>query len=113
MLAGYTMDENCKAWKGYRTVHDRKKKEDDQFCYKPHHRDGNDYISFNGQKRNLGWSGGQGPGLPPALNGAEAENVCEGLCRENLDIPVLKDPSYPPSHQVVWTTVADMCKHCE
>lgn len=110
LLAGYTMDENCRAWKGYQTVHDQKKKDDDQFCYKPHHHDGNDYMSFNGQKRNLGWTGGQGPVL---LNTVESEKVCEGLCRENLEIPVLTDPSYPRSHQVVWTNVADMCEHCE
>ena len=103
------MPDTCRAWK---TVANGKV---DRLCYKPHYRDGYhgaDNIWFNGQMRDLSYMGSQGPELPSGLNGMEAENVCEGLCQENLGAPVLRDASHPPSHQVVWTDMDDMCEHC-
>ena len=110
-LAGATMAKKCRSWNRYQNVHDRTKEEQDTLCYVPdsHHRD--DQILFNGQRRNLGENGGQGMMVRYEM---EPKNACEDLCRDVLEASELQEHFvHPPSHQVVWTDVDDMCDHCE
>ena len=109
VLAGNTMDLDCKAWAGYETVDEQKVKREDEFCYMPHYKHGVDYISFNGQKRNLDPRGHQGARFERSLE----PEICESLCQENMDMAMLKDDSFPPSHQVEWTKLDDMCDDCK
>lgn len=109
LLSGNTMDMTCKQWEGYEDYKDLWYEREDELCYMPHHKHGDDYISFNGQLRNLGSNGGQGA----VFNRKWEPEICEGLCQEYLDMTMLKDKKYPPSRQVEWTRLDDMCEGCE
>ena len=106
-LASESMGRICKIWDGYETVGDRAIHRTDSLCYKPHHKHDMDYLTFNDQQRNLGWSGGQEPVAAYLEPG-----TCETLCHENMDMPVLQDENFPPSHQVEWASLDDMCDGC-
>ena len=107
LLAGYTMAKTCKLWKGYEeSIDDHFKGTQFEFCYLPNHKHNEDYISFNKQKRNLGANGHQ-----PRLY-QEANQTCQNMCKEYLDMPLLDIHFYPPSHQVFWR-LDDMCEDCE
>lgn len=109
LLAGDTIEEICKSWEGYGTTHHRWGKLTDKFCYKPHPKDGDDYMSFNGQERDLSRWGSQGPRFQSE---EKSEEVCEDLCRTTMDAGLLRDDTLPPSHQVVWVNIDDMCEGC-
>ena len=109
VLAGKTMDWNCKEWDGYEDMgDDGKAKRKDRLCYIPRFKHNVDYIRFNGQWRNLGAKGRQGPALRDMAPG-----TCENLCQENMGMPELQDDNYPPSHQIEWTNLDDMCHDCK
>lgn len=107
VLAGGTMDVNCKLWSGYEAVGDERVPRYDEFCYLPNHKHGVDYITFNTQTRNLGPKGRQKPKV-----GYLESGTCETMCDENLGLKVLQDKKFPPSHQVEWTSLDDMCDLC-
>ena len=108
VLTGGTMTENCKLWDGYESIGDRRIPRTDLLCYMPQYHHHMDYLAFNHQKRNLGSRGKQ-----CAANGHLEPGTCENLCQENMDMPVLRDDKFPPSHQVEWTCLDDMCDHCK
>ena len=108
VLTGGTMAQSCKLWEGYESVGDQRIPRTDMLCYIPRHKHGMDYISFNDQERNLGSSGNQWPVMAYLEPG-----TCETLCQENMGMQVLQDDKFPPSHQVEWTQVDDMCDHCK
>ena len=107
LLTGGTMGNNCKTWDGYEAVGKGMIKRSDEFCYLPHKHD-NDYITFNFQKRNLTPGGNQEPVVANLEPG-----TCESLCRENMDMDILQGDAFPPSHQVEWTKIDDMCWDCK
>lgn len=110
-LAGDTMRQTCKLWRGWETLHatnDRVERED-ELCYLPNYKHGNDYIFFNRQMRNLGKDGGQHAVFKWDR---ETDELCDGMCREYLDMGILQDSQFIPSHQVTWTDLDDMCPHC-
>lgn len=108
VLTGGTMDENCRLWEGYEKVDHYMVLQAHKLCYKPRHKHNSDYILFDHQERNLGHDGGQGPRETSLEPG-----TCEKLCHENMDMQVLQDKNFPPSHQVEWTEVDDMCEMCK
>ena len=109
VLTADTMDSLCKHWEGYETVEDNQKVgRNDEFCYLPHRKRGADYMTFNNQRRNLGPNGRQGP-----IVGVLEPGTCENLCRDNMDMDVLRDGNFPPSHQVEWNDLDDMCWDCK
>ena len=108
VLTDGTMKDNCKLWEGWETVGDDIVPRWDGLCYMPRHKHHVDYIFYNGQERNLGPRGRQSP------RSADLEpGTCEKLCGENMDMPVLQDSRFPPSHQVEWSHVDDMCEYCK
>lgn len=108
VFAGSTMDENCKLWRGYEAVGEEHIPRYDEFCYLPEYKHGMDYMTFNSQKRNLGPSGKQGVKV-----GFLESGTCEHMCQENMGMAILKDNrKYPPSHQIEWTSIDDMCDTC-
>ena len=107
IIAGYTMDKTCKLWKGYEDVGDHHfMATKAEFCYRPDQKHGDDHISFNNQKRNLGLKGRQEKFY------IDGEGPCEQMCRDQLEMPVLTNPLYPKSHQILWR-LDDMCEDCE
>lgn len=110
VLAGETIywEGICKTWKGIRDVSDKEKVHDEKLCYRAERHHGHDYIYFNKQKRDLSKAGNQ---VPVWQKQTESDATCEVMCRENLDAALLTD-SHPPSHQVTWNDIDDMCDHC-
>ena len=108
VLTDSTMHDVCKLWEGYETIGDERIRRTDMLCYYPNYKHGVDYIAFNDQKRNLDRDGGQKPRMRPLAPG-----TCETLCQDNMGMPVLQDDQFPPSHQVEWTDLDDMCDGCE
>ena len=108
VLTDGTMERNCKLWDGYETVGDERIVRTDMLCYLPRWKHGMDYLHFNGQLRNLGSMGKQCPTIAYLEPG-----TCEKLCQENMDMPVLTDDRFPPSHQIEWTRIDDMCENCK
>ena len=107
VLTGDTMGRNCKSWDGYETVGDKRIMRIDKLCYTPRYKHDMDYLAFNHQERNLFWRGNQCPVIAYLEPG-----TCEKLCRENMDMAVLQDDKFPPSHQIEWTKIDDMCENC-
>ena len=107
VLTGGTMERICKRWDGYETVGDDRIPREDTLCYMPAHKHGMDYLAFNHQERNLALEGKQNPTSAYLQPG-----TCEKLCQDNMGMPILDDKDFPPSHQVEWTKVDDMCTHC-
>lgn len=107
VLAGPTMDVNCKLWSGYEALGNERVPRYDEFCYLPNHRHHEDFMTFNKQARNLGPKGKQGPKA-----GWLESGTCEYMCDEHLGLSVLLDKKFPPSHQVEWAHIDDMCDEC-
>ena len=110
-LAGDTMDTTCKLWEGWETVaaSEPRRKRNDEVCYIPNYHHGEDFLFYNGQRRNLGKHGGQGPEF---RQDEGTEEICENMCRTNLDMGINKDTAFAPSHQVTWADLDDMCAKC-
>lgn len=84
----------------------------DKLCYLPHasKKSGmDDYITFNGQKRNIADNGSQGQ--TEEVVGGE---VCDGMCLEYTGLPMLRRNEMAESHVVRNKNMDDMCDHdCE
>lgn len=112
LLAGKTVlsEGLCKRWKGIRSIYDLEAVHDEKLCYKPNRHKGHDFLKFNKQKRDLSEKGGQDPQV--SKDQKEVEATCEVMCMENLNAALLTN-SEPPSHQVSWIGLDDMCPDCE
>lgn len=81
ILSDHTMETQCRNWR----EDEGKLKIDHRFCYEPHFHHDTDYVWFNGQKRNLGRDGHQGP------IAQDAEDVCEDMCQVYLGTGTLRE----------------------
>ena len=103
----------CKSWprahftKGYVRV-------EDEFCYYPHYANRgtklDDYITYNGQKRDVSDTGNQGY---RTMDQYFANKKCDNLCFEYHDMPVMEDNKLATSRIVINDHVDDMCDHCK
>ena len=101
VLAGDSVGHKlCRTWPGKEDNTDQKKPHDNKLCYLPFEEDGDDFIEFNGEQRNLSPRGGQ---RPIRENQTAADEVCKGMCQEHLSMELLIHPHKMPSHQVTWT----------
>lgn len=85
----------------------------DQFCYAPADVDNlrrEDAVWFNGQRRELGATGGQGAFQLPA---EVVEKACASLCSEFTGMRVLRDVKLAPNRVMVYEDLDDMCHHCK
>ena len=100
VLAGDTTHGKfCREFRGKETFADDHKHHANKFCYKPLEENGDDFIEFNDQERNISPRGGQSPEWQKQK---VSDKACERLCHENLDAKLLRNPHKTPSHQVRW-----------
>lgn len=66
-------------------------------------------MSFNGQNRRLGFSGGQGPLMQPAK---VVREVCEDVCSANAGLHYVDDSQLAPNSVTVFEDLDDMCEGC-
>lgn len=71
---------------------------------------GEDAVWFNGQRRELGATGGQGPWEQPEVL---VEEACAGLCEAFTGLSVLHDPRLAPNRITVYEDLDDMCHRCK
>lgn len=71
---------------------------------------GEDAVVFNGQRRELGATGGQGPVQRLA---DVVEEACTGLCSAFAGLDVLRDPRLAPNRITVYEDLDDMCHRCK
>ena len=108
ILAGGTMGKICKLWSGYEELpNDHFQGSKSEMCYKADW-DGNDAITFNGQKRKLGAKGHQ----RRIYEEEEVTEECRSMCDQYLEMPLLNVHHYPKSHRVTWI-LDDMCPGCK
>ena len=102
----------CKSWPRYH--YDDRNRFVDEFCYVPHYgtgkHQGDDYITYNKQKRDVGRHGGQGY---QQLDDEAANSKCERLCYDQTDMPLMEGNELAKSRIIVNDHIDDMCDHCK
>ena len=101
-----TMQKGCRTSRRFENVKQEVQKWG-TFCHETH-REGQSlkyHIYFNGQQRNL--IGGR----QKVLTRQQVDQTCDYMCRENMNMTVVKDERFPSSFQAVWE-LDDMCDEC-
>lgn len=102
--------KSCRTWQ--RDPNNGRGKHD-QFCYAAadvNNPRGEDAVVFNGQRRELGASGGQRPVHQPA---DVVEKACTSLCPMFTGLHMLDDTKLAPNRMTVYKDLDDMCDHCK
>ena len=103
----------CKTWPRAHYA-DGYEKTVDEFCYFPHYANRgkklDDYIMYNGQKRDVSERGNQGYRV---MSDYFASEKCDDLCFAYHDMPIMEDNKLAVSKVVVNDHVDDMCDKCK
>ena len=103
----------CKSWPRPHEAHGYTELAD-KFCYFPHYaykkNKVDDFIMFNGQKRDVSAWGNQGY---RELEQTAVHGTCDEFCYTYHDMPVMEGNALAPSRIVINDHVDDMCDHCK